>query len=91
MGADKQRLIQKEDYTRIVSELLYRIGAIKECPYCHIEYLTGKSEDMIYGYITNEFKKKFGEHGYDNALMKKVVKNFLSERFLGHVCDKKDD
>lgn len=71
--------------------MLYRIGAVKECPYCHIEYLTGKDEGMIYGYITNEFKKKFGEHGYDNALMKQVVKEFLSERFFGHICDKKDD
>ena len=91
MGADKQRLIQKDEYRRLVSEFLYRIEAVKECPYCHTEYLTGKEESKLYGYITNEFKKKFGEHGYDNELMRQTVKEFLSERFYGHICDKEDD
>lgn len=35
MGAEKQRLIQKDEYRRLVSEFLYRIEAVKECPYCH--------------------------------------------------------
>lgn len=86
MGHQKQFLIQIDDYNRIISRTLYDIGAVIECPYCHIEYLTGKDEGLIYGSVTNAFKKQFGESNYDNSLMRELVKKYLDERFFGHEC-----
>lgn len=86
MGGQKQVLIQIDDYNRLISQTLYDLGAVVECPYCHIEYLTGKDESLIYGSITNAFKKQYGEFGYDNGLMKKLIKKNLSERFFSHKC-----
>lgn len=87
MGHNKQLAIQIDDYNRLISETLYSIGAVKECPYCHIEYLTGKDENLIYGSVTNAFKKQYGESNYDNALMKELIKKYLNERLDSHECN----
>ncbi len=87
MGAEKQYLIMKDDYRRIILEEMHKMGAVETCIYCGVEYLTGKDESLIYSTITNIFKKKFNEN-YNNALMKETIKEILSERFYGHSCDK---
>ena len=75
-----------DDYTRLISKTLYNIGAVMECPYCHIEYLTGKDEKLIYGSVTNAFKKQYGEANYDNGLMRDLIKKYLDERLFSHEC-----
>ena len=87
MGFYKQLSIEIDDYNRLISDTLYNLGAVEECPFCHIEYLTGKDESLIYGSVTNAFKKQYGETGYDNTLMKQLIKQYLDERFYGHECN----
>lgn len=87
MGMAKDYLMQVEDYNRLISNTLFSIGVVRECPFCHIEYLTTTDENLIYGSVTNAFKKQYWESGYDNSLMKELVKKYLDERFLGHECD----
>lgn len=86
MGMAKDYLLQVEDYNRLISKTLINIDAVRECPFCHIEYLTGKDKELIYGSVTNAFKKQYYASGYDNKLMKELVKKYLDERCLGHVC-----
>ena len=69
MGREKEFLIMKDDYRRFILDKLEEMDAVRVCPSCGIEYLTGKNESLIYATITNAFKKKFGEH-YNNYLMK---------------------
>ena len=87
MGMAKDYLMQVDDYNRLISETLFNIGVVRECPFCHIEYLTTTDENLIYGSVTNAFKKQYCESGYDNNLMKELVKKYLQERFYGHKCD----
>lgn len=86
MGYQKQLSLQINDFNRLISQTLYDLGAVIECPYCHIEYLTGKDESLIYGSVTSAFKKQYGELNYDNALMKDLIKKYLDERLFGHEC-----
>lgn len=87
MGKEKQYLIQVDDYIRLISKTLYDIGAVVECPYCRIEYLTSTNERIIYGSVTNAFKRQYGESNYDNSLIKKLIKNYLDERIFEHKCN----
>ena len=87
MGRDKELSIMKDDYRRIILKKLYEIEAVKTCPFCGVEFLTGKEESYIYAIVTNEFKKEFGDK-YDNDLMKSLINEALSERFFEHDCDK---
>lgn len=87
MGREKDFLIMEEDYRSFIFETLHEMDAIRTCVFCGAYYLTGKDESLIYGTVTNAFKKKY-EMNYDNKLMKKLIKQILNEGQFGHSCDK---
>ena len=87
MGYEKELLIMEEDYRRLIFEILNEMDAIRTCMFCGVYYLTGKDESLIYGTVTNAFKKKYAMN-YDNKLMKKLIKQILNEGQFGHSCDK---
>ena len=61
MGKEKNYLIMKDDYRKIIFDKLYEIEAVKKCPFCGVEYLTGKDESYVYAIVTNAFKKEYEE------------------------------
>jgi hypothetical protein len=87
MGKEKEYSIMQDDYRQFILEKLYGMDAVRTCIYCGVEFLTGKDESAIYAAVTNAFKEKYGNN-YDNVLMKKLIKEILSERFVGHSCDR---
>ena len=86
MGTDKQKLCQEYDYERLISQTLFELGVVVECPFCHMEYLTGKNEDSINEAVRNAFEKQYGESNYSKTLMEELIKRYLDERFYGHDC-----
>ena len=85
MGSAKELLIHREEYHKLVIDILIHLGELKECD-CGCYYVLNDfyEEKELYAIVTNEFQKT--EKNIDYHLLHETIKTIITESGIETTC-----
>ena len=81
MSVTKEALERAEWYYKIVFDELVRMGAIKTCDIHNDWFETCRTDNYVYGVVTNRAKRILGD-GLDSKLLHQQIKEILDQGMM---------